>query len=93
MTDSLIYQFYDLDRKSDRFLTRSMRINRTLKLLKHRFKQIRSFEPTKKVNITLDDDKQLRYLKGYRIVLNHSPSNFSSFFLILFCLLFIYWWK
>ncbi|CAF3911972.1 unnamed protein product [Rotaria magnacalcarata] len=80
-------------RKSDIFLTRTMRIKRALKKIQYRFKNIKSFEPMKKFNVTLDDDTQLIHLNGYRIVLNHSSSTLSSNFVIFLCLLSIYWLK
>ncbi len=83
----------ELDRKSDISLTRSMRIARALNLIKYRFKNIHSFEPIIKENVTLDDDTESVNLNGYRIVLNHSSIMISSFVLILFCLLSIYLFK
>jgi len=82
-----------LDRKSDISLTRSMRITRALNLIKYRFRNIHSFEPIIKENVTLDDDTQSVNLNGYRIVLNHSSITISSFVLILLCLLSIYLFK
>ncbi|CAF2402105.1 unnamed protein product [Rotaria sp. Silwood2] len=81
-------------RKLDLFLTRTMRITRALDIIQNRFKNIKSFEPMTKFNVTLDDDIQLVNLNGYRIVLNHSSSSMlSSCFLMLLSLLSIYWLK
>jgi hypothetical protein len=82
-----------LCRKSDVSLTPSMRITRALNLIKYRFRNIHSFEPIIKENVTLDDDIQLVNLNGYRIILNHSSIMISSFVLILLCLLSIYLFK
>jgi hypothetical protein len=83
----------DLDRKSDIFLTRSMRITRALHIIQYRFKNIHSFKPIIKENVTLDDHTELINLNGYRIILNHSSLKLSSIILILFCLLSIYLFK
>lgn len=82
-----------LCRKSNRFLPRSMQIKRALNLIQTRFRNIRSFEPLIRENVTLDDDQQSLNLSGYRIVLNHSTIPYSSLVLILFCLLNIYLFK
>jgi len=67
-----------------------MRIARALRIIQYRFKNIQSFEPITKANVTLDDDIQSVNLNGYRIILNHSSLRMSSSFLIVFCLLSIY---
>jgi len=81
------------NRKSDVFLTRSMRIKHALNLIQYRFRNIHSFEPIIRHNVTLEDDTQLVNLNGYRIVLNHSSIKFSSAILLLICLLSIYLFK
>jgi hypothetical protein len=83
----------ELGRKSDIFLTRSMRITRALNIIQSRFRNIHSFEPIVRENVTLDDERQSIHLNGFRIVLNHSSLKLSSFFLVLFCLLSIYVFK
>jgi hypothetical protein len=83
----------ELGRKSDIFLTRSMRITRALNIIQSRFRNIHSFEPIVRENVTLDDERQSIHLNGYRIVLNRSSLKLSSFFLVLFCLLSIYVFK
>ncbi len=89
----MIILYIELDRQSDVFLTRSMRITRALNIIQSRFRNIHSFEPIIKQNVTLDDDIQSINLNGYRIVLNHSSLRLSSFVLILFCVLSIYLFK
>jgi hypothetical protein len=71
-----------------------MRITRALNIIQYRFKNIKSFEPIMKENVTFDDDIQSMNLTGYRIVLNHSSSlRLLSFWLLLVCLLSIYLFK
>ena len=78
------------NRQSNRFLTRSMRIKHALHLIQYRFRNIHSFTPMTRHNVTLEDDTQSVDLKGYRIVLNHSLRKSSSVVLLFICLLSIY---
>ena len=70
-------------------MNRSMRISRTLSILQERFPNIRGFEPMIMPNVSIDD-KQTVHLKGYRIVLNHSPRKDACEWFLLFPLVFIY---
>ena len=86
--------FYTLDcmfwigPKFHKSMNRSIRINHAFRVLQYRFKDIQSFQPMTRYNVTLDDDIQPIDLHGYRILLNHCPSEISSIFFILFsCLL------
>jgi hypothetical protein len=90
----VMYFMYSLDRKSDIFLSRPMRITRALHIIQYRFKNIQSFESITRKNVTLDDDTKSVDLNGYRIILNHSSlDKNSSFFVIFLCLLSIYLFK
>jgi hypothetical protein len=65
-------------------LTRTMRIERVLQIIQHRFRNIRAFEPMTRWNVSFDD-RQLAQLSGYRIILNHSSSScLASMMLLLF---------
>ncbi|CAF1028800.1 unnamed protein product [Adineta steineri] len=68
-------------RKSNVALPRSLRITHALHIIQNRFKNIHSFEPMTKQNITLDDETQLVNLNGYRIILNHTSLTLPSFFI------------
>ena len=85
------FGIYKLDLKLNRLLTRSMRIDHALNIIQYRFKNIKSFEPMTKLNVTFGDDTLAVDLNGYRIVLNHSSSILSSFYsyntLLINCLL------
>lgn len=77
-------------RPMDLVLTRSTRIKRALNLIQYRFKDIHSYEPITRHNVSFDDDTRMMDLNGYRIVLNHSSYQYSSVLLLCLCLLIIY---
>ena len=81
---------HSLGRRSRVFQTRSVRLQRALATVQHRFKNIRSFEPMVLRNVSFDD-QQLLTLSGYRIVLNHAISSHSSLFLVLLLQLTLVW--